>query len=156
MRLQIYSFSAKQPQWVQDGFDEYARRMPAELALQLRELKPEQRKSGMTTATLLANEAQRLRAALPAQARIIALDERGQDLDTQTLARKLERWRQDGDDVAFLIGSADGLDPQLKASAHERFKLSSMTLPHGLVRILLAEQLYRAWSILSNHPYHRV
>lgn len=104
----------------------------------------------------MAAEAQRIDAALPRGCRLVCLDERGQDLTTMRLAQSLTGWQQDGRDVAFVIGGADGLDPALKARADTLIRLSSLTLPHGMVRVLLAEQLYRAWSINANHPYHRV
>jgi 23S rRNA (pseudouridine1915-N3)-methyltransferase len=103
----------------------------------------------------MAQEAVRIRAALPKQAQVIALDERGADITTRALSMQLERWMGDGRDVAFIIGGADGLDPALKSSAQQMLRLSSLTLPHALVRALLAEQLYRAMSLLKNHPYHR-
>jgi 23S rRNA (pseudouridine1915-N3)-methyltransferase len=104
----------------------------------------------------MALERERIEAALPKSVRIIALDERGKDLTSVGLSQQLEAWQQDGRDTAFLIGGADGLDPELKARAEGLIRISSMTLPHGMVRVLLAEQLYRAWSITQNHPYHRV
>jgi len=147
------------PDWVSAGFEEYARRMPRKSPLQLIEIRPERRPAGNLSPGqidgMLKSEAERIRAALPAGAVTVALDERGQSHDTQRFTRIFEGWLQDGRDVAFLIGGADGLEAGLKRSAHLMLSLSTMTLPHQLVRVLLAEQLYRAVSLLSNHPYHR-
>jgi len=144
------------PGWIASGFDEYAKRMPPELRIELREIKPEPRTGGRTAQSVMAAERQRIEAALPKGARIVALDERGQDWTTMQLAAALPGWQQEGRDVSFVIGGADGLAPELKARAELMLRVSSLTLPHGMVRVLLAEQLYRAWSITQNHPYHRV
>lgn len=146
---------ARQPDWVSAGFREYAKRMPRELPLELVEIKPEPRTAGKTVAALLAAEAKRIEAAIPPRCRRIVLDERGAALDTRALAKRLADWMSVGTDVALLIGGPDGLDPALKASAHETLRLSSLTLPHGLARVLLAEALYRAASLNAGHPYHR-
>jgi len=143
------------PDWTQAGFDEFARRMPHELPLALIEVKAEARNSGKTPLAMMEAEATRIEAALPNRCRRVILDERGADLTSMTLARRLEEWRGSGEDIAFIIGGPDGLAPALKAGAHESIRLSSLTLPHALVRPLLAEALYRAWSITRNHPYHR-
>lgn len=143
------------PSWVSAGFDEFARRMPRELPLQLVEVKAEPRSSGKTAAALMAAEAARIEAALPPRCRRVVLDERGRDLSTRALAARLAAWQEDGRDVALIIGGADGLAPELKASADESLRLSSLTLPHALVRPLLAEALYRAHTVLQGHPYHR-
>lgn len=143
------------PDWVARGFDEYAKRMPPELRIELREIKPEQRVSTRAATSVMAAERTRIEAALPKGARLVALDEHGLDWTTMQLAQHLPRWQQDGRDVAFVIGGADGLDPAIKAQADLLLRLSSLTLPHAMVRVLLAEQLYRAWSITQNHPYHR-
>ncbi|AIU26564.1 23S rRNA (pseudouridine(1915)-N(3))-methyltransferase RlmH [Pandoraea pnomenusa] len=156
MRLFILAVGHKMPGWIETAFAEYAKRMPPELRIELKEIKPEQRSNSRTAETVMAAEAQRIDAALPRGCRIVCLDERGQDLTTMRLAQSLTGWQQDGRDVAFVIGGADGLDPALKARADTLIRLSSLTLPHGMVRVLLAEQLYRAWSINANHPYHRV
>jgi 23S rRNA (pseudouridine1915-N3)-methyltransferase len=156
MKLHILAVGHKMPDWISDGFDEYAKRMPPELRIELREIKPELRSGGRSAESVMAAERTRIEAALPKGARIVALDERGRDWTTMQLAQALPGWQQDGRDVAFVIGGADGLDPELKARADTLLRISSMTLPHGMVRVLLAEQLYRAWSITQNHPYHRV
>jgi 23S rRNA (pseudouridine1915-N3)-methyltransferase len=155
MKLHILAVGHKMPDWITAGFDEYAKRMPPELRIELREIKPEQRTSGRSAQSVMAAERQRIEAALPKNARIVALDERGREWTTMQLASALPGWQQDGRDVAFIIGGADGLDPQVKAHAEIMLRVSSLTLPHGMVRVLLAEQLYRAWSITQNHPYHR-
>jgi len=138
------------PGWVDAGYAEYAKRIAVELV----ELKPEPRTQGKTTAQLLAAEAVRVRAAC-AGSRMVVLDERGKPWTTRDLAAKLAKWKDDAQDVAFVIGSADGLAESVKRDASATFSLSALTLPHGLVRIIVAEQLYRAVSLLSGHPYHR-
>lgn len=143
------------PAWIEAGFQEYAKRMPAECRLVLKEIKPVERSSGRDAETVMAQERTRIEAALPKSGRVVALDEHGLDLTTLQLAERLERWQQAGGDVTFVIGGADGLDAGFKKNADMLLRISSMTLPHGLVRVLLAEQLYRAWSITRNHPYHR-
>ncbi|CAG9239656.1 Ribosomal RNA large subunit methyltransferase H [Burkholderia gladioli] len=155
MKLHIVAVGHKMPGWVADGFDEYAKRMPPELRIELRELKPELRSGSRGAESVMAAERVRIEAALPKGARLVALDERGRDWTSMQLAQALPGWQQDGRDVAFVIGGADGLDPELKARADLLLRISSLTLPHGMVRVLLAEQLYRAWSITQNHPYHR-
>ena len=142
------------PAWVGAGYDEYARRMPREVGLELIELKPAPRDRGKPVAQLLAAEALRIRAASAATVRI-ALDERGAAWTTRALADRLRSWQDTGSDVSFVIGSADGLDASVKQEASAVFALSALTLPHGMVRVLLVEQLYRALSMNSGHPYHR-
>jgi len=142
------------PAWVTAGYDEYAKRLPRDFALTLIELKPEPRDRGRSVAQLLGAEAVRIAAAC-AGATVIALDERGSLWTTRQLADNLQQWREARADVAFVIGSADGIDTGFKRSAAARVALSAMTLPHALVRVVLAEQLYRAASLLAGHPYHR-
>lgn len=156
MKLVIVAVGTKMPFWVDEAFADYAKRMPLDCPIELREIKPESRTTGKTPAQMMALEARRIEAALPPGGHWLALDERGRDLTTVVLSEQLEQWREDGRDVALLIGGPDGLDPDLKAHCAGLLRLSSLTLPHAMVRVLLAEQLYRAWSILSNHPYHRV
>lgn len=155
MRLVIAAVGTRMPGWVVEGYGGFAQRMPREMPLELIEVKTEPRNSGKPTPILLAAEAARLRAALPARARLVALDEHGTDLTTRGLSERLEKWLAGGSDVAFIIGGPDGLDPQLKEEASETLRLSSLTLPHALVRVLLAEALYRSASLLKGHPYHR-
>lgn len=155
MQLLIAAVGHRMPAWIEAGFQEYAKRLPADCRLVLKEIRPADRSSGRNAETLMAQEAQRIEAALPKGARLVALDERGKDWSTLQLAEHLSSWQRDGRDVAFVIGGADGLAPDLKGKADTLLRLSSLTLPHGMVRVILAEQLYRAWSILQNHPYHR-
>jgi len=156
MQLVIAAVGHRMPAWIEDGFGEYAKRMPPECRIQLKEIKPVDRSGGRSAETVMAQERSRIEGAIPKGARVIALDERGKDLTTVQLSQLLTGWQRDGRDVTFLIGGADGLDAGLKASADMLIRVSSLTLPHGMVRVLLAEQLYRAWSITQNHPYHRV
>lgn len=155
MKLLIAAVGTRMPGWVTEAYAEFARRMPREMVMELVEIKAEPRTSGKSGAALLAAEAQRMRAALPARCRRVALDEHGADLTTQDLAQRLEKWLAGGEDVVLLIGGPDGLDPALKQEAAETLRLSSLTLPHALVRVVLAEALYRAASVLKGHPYHR-
>lgn len=155
MKLLLVAVGTRMPDWVEAGYAEFAKRMPRELPLQLVEVKAEPRTTGKTVEAMMAAEAQRLEAALPERCRRVILDERGADLTTVKLAERLSRWMEDGRDVALIVGGPDGLAPSLKASADEGLRLSSLTLPHALVRVLLAEQMYRAMSVLKNHPYHR-
>ncbi|MDD2883835.1 MAG: 23S rRNA (pseudouridine(1915)-N(3))-methyltransferase RlmH [Dechloromonas sp.] len=154
MKLAILAVGHRQPDWVNAGCGEYLKRMPRELSASVTEIKPEPRGS-KTREQLLAAEKARLRDALPGSCRLVVLDEKGDDLTTLQLARRLEVWMQDGRDVALLIGGADGLDEEFKQLASDKLRLSSLTLPHGMARLVLCEQLYRAVSVLKNHPYHR-
>lgn len=151
----IAAVGTRMPGWVDEGFTGYAKRMPRELSLELAAVKAEPRSEGKTVEAMMAAEAQRLRAVLPARCRTIALDEHGAELTTQNLAQRLKRWMNDGGDTAFLIGGPDGLDPALKREATEQVRLSGLTLPHAMVRVVLAEALYRAASVVRGHPYHR-
>jgi len=153
--MTILAVGGRQPAWVNEAVADYCRRMPPELPLQVKELKAEPRTTGKTPAAMMAAEAQRIRAALPAHARVVALDENGQRLTSEALCIQLTGWRENADPLVFLIGGADGLDAELKKEAGLLLRLSDFTLPHGMARVLLAEQLYRAWSIGSGHPYHR-
>ena len=154
MKLRVVALGQRMPGWVDAGWDDYARRMPREFALELVLLKPESRDGGKPVAQMLAAEALRITAACK-NARVVALDERGQPWTTRVLAENLSRWRAEARDIAFVIGSADGLADTVKRDATAIVALSALTLPHGLVRVVVAEQLYRAVSLLSRHPYHR-
>lgn len=154
MKVRVVALGHRMPAWVTAGFDEYAKRLPREWALESVDLKPAARDRGRTVARMLASEAARIATAC-AGYRIVALDERGSPWTTQEFATRLRRWQASGDDVAFVIGSADGLSADVKSNAAAVFAVSAMTLPHGLVRVVLAEQLYRAHSVLTGHPYHR-
>lgn len=154
MRLLVVAVGQRVPDWAQAAWDDYAKRFPPEMRLELKAVKTEPRAS-KTLPNLLAAERERIEAAIPKGARIVALDERGTTLTTMALARKLQGWQLENDVVALVIGGPDGLDPAFRQAAHERIRLSDLTLPHAMVRVLLAEQLYRAWSINAGHPYHR-
>ncbi|HEY6721058.1 MAG TPA: 23S rRNA (pseudouridine(1915)-N(3))-methyltransferase RlmH [Burkholderiales bacterium] len=151
----IIAVGTKMPGWVNEAFHDYAKRMPRDMKIELVEVRPEPRTSGKSTAQLLEAEAGRIARALPREASRVALDERGREFTTAELARWLAARRQDGRDIAFVIGGADGLAPEMKSGTGPLMRVSAMTLPHGLARVLLAEQLYRASSILNRHPYHR-
>ena len=153
MLLRIVAVGQRVPDWAQTAWDDYAKRFPPEIRVELKAVKTEPRGS-KTLETLYAAERARIEAAVPKGSRVVALDERGEALGTQALARRLTLWQEQGD-VALLIGGPDGLDPALREAAHERIRLSDLTLPHAMARVLLIEQLYRAWSINAKHPYHR-
>lgn len=154
MKLLVVAVGQRQPAWADEAFADFAKRFPPEMRLELKAVKAEAR-SGRTAAQCMAAEAQRLDAATPKGARRVLLDERGERLTSAQLAERLLRWRGEGCDLAFLIGGADGIDAALAARADERLRLSDLTLPHALARVLLAEALYRAWTLVQGHPYHR-
>lgn len=153
MRFFVVAVGHRMPPWIDAGFAEYAGRMPRAMKLELIALKPAPRSGGARRA--IDSEGARILAAVPTGCAIIALDERGAAFTTAELAQRLQRWRQSGRNIAFLIGGADGLAEGVKKSSDAVWSLSRLTLPHGMARVLLAEQLYRAASILHNHPYHR-
>ena len=155
MKLLVIAIGHKMPEWITTGYNEYAKRMPRETKIELVELKPEPRTTGKSTAQIMAAEAQRILAALPPDCLRIALDEHGAAWTTRQLTDKMKDWMGSGRDVAFIIGGADGLHESVKKGAQQLLALSALTLPHSMVRVLLAEQLYRAHSLLHNHPYHR-
>lgn len=154
MKLLLLAVGQRQPAWADEAFDDFAKRFPPEMRLVLKAVKAEPR-GGKSAEQLMAAEAARIEAALPKGVRRVVLDERGTRLTTQALAVRTEAWLRDGRDVALIIGGPDGLSPELKASADETMRLSDLTLPHAFVRVLLAEALYRAWTVTINHPYHR-
>lgn len=155
MQIHLLSAGNRRPQWERQGFEEYARRLPRECALVLREI-PLARPAGRSSRERrLADEGARMLKALPARARVIGLDEGGRAWSSRELSRQLDTWLAGGRDLALLVGGPDGLASDCKTAAESLWSLSPLTLPHGLVRILVAEQLYRAWSILQGHPYHR-
>ncbi|MEK9804509.1 MAG: 23S rRNA (pseudouridine(1915)-N(3))-methyltransferase RlmH [Curvibacter sp.] len=154
MRLLIVAVGQRVPDWAQTAWEDYAKRFPPELKVELKAVKTEPRGS-RTVEQLMAAERKRIEEAIPKGTRVVALDERGTALSTVALAGKLKDWQLAGDDVALVIGGPDGLEPAFRQGAHERIRLSDLTLPHAMVRVLLMEQLYRAWSINANHPYHR-
>lgn len=154
MKLVIVAVGQRVPDWAQTAWDDYAKRFPPELKVELKAVKTEPRGS-KTLETLLAAERERIESAIPKNARIVVLDERGTNLTTKALALRLQGWQLGGDDVALIIGGPDGLQPAFRQTAHERIRLSDLTLPHAMARVLLIEQLYRAWSVNAGHPYHR-
>lgn len=154
MKLLVVAVGQRVPEWAQQAWDDYAKRFPPELRLELKAVKTEPRAS-KTVQSLLAAERERIEAAIPKGARVVALDERGTALTTLALAARLKEWQLASQDVALVIGGPDGLEPAFRQQAHERIRLSDLTLPHAMVRVLLAEQLYRAWSVNAGHPYHR-
>jgi 23S rRNA (pseudouridine1915-N3)-methyltransferase len=155
LKLVMLAVGQRMPGWIETGFDEYAKRMPREAALELVQIKPEPRTAGTPVERLTAAEGKRVRSAFPQGSFKVVLDERGQSCTTKALARRLEGWFMEGRDVAFVIGGPDGLEEGLRREADWLWSLTPLTLPHGLVRVVVAEQLYRASSILKNHPYHR-
>jgi rRNA large subunit m3Psi methyltransferase RlmH len=154
MRIKIVSFGQRLPIWINQGVAEYLNRLPRDWSVDLVELKPEPRGQGKSIAQILTLEARRVLASCENAVKIV-LDERGQSWTTRQLADHMTQWRLAARDVSLIVGSADGLDASLKKEADQRWSLSPLTLPHGIVRIVLAEQLYRAVSLLNNHPYHR-
>ena len=153
--MRILAVGNRQPQWINEGFETYARRLPHECRLELKEVTPARRNQGQDADRMRAEEGERILKVLSPGEVLIALDERGKSLNTHILADWMGDWLMDGRDVSLAIGGADGLSPEVLAKADRRLSLSPMTLPHGLVRVILAEQLYRAWSIRNGHPYHR-
>jgi 23S rRNA (pseudouridine1915-N3)-methyltransferase len=155
MRIEVISASARQPDWVRSGFDAYAKRLRGSCSLTLTEVALARRNKSATPARLVADEGQRMLARAPGGAHIVALDETGRGLTTRELSRRLERWMASGRPVALLIGGPDGLAPECLDRAAEKWSLSPLTLPHGLARVVVAEAIYRAWTLLEGHPYHR-
>jgi 23S rRNA (pseudouridine1915-N3)-methyltransferase len=154
MKLVLAAVGQRQPAWAETAFADFTKRFPPEMRLELKAVKAEARGS-KTPEQLMAAEAVRLEAAVPKGARRVVLDERGERVSTVQLAQKLQAWQRDGRDVVIFVGGPDGLHPDLKAAAEETLRLSDLTLPHAFVRVLLAEALYRAWTVMVNHPYHR-
>lgn len=155
MRLVLLAIGQKMPAWVTTGFDEYAKRLPPHLKLDLIERPASAWASRGDIVRSVREEADALRAAIPKGAWVVALDEKGSAWSTIQLSERLQAWQQTGRDIVLLVGGPDGIDAGLRDTADQRWSLSPLTLPHPLVRVLVAEQLYRAWSILANHPYHR-
>ena len=155
MRIHLISSGNRMPRWVQEGYEEYAKRMPLECSLRLVEIAPGRRGKGMDAKRAVAEEGERMLRALPKGARVIALDVGGRSWSTEQLSARLDGWLADGRDLALLVGGPEGLAPACLERAEGRWSLSPLTFPHPLVRVVLAEQLYRAWSLLKGHPYHR-
>ena len=155
MRIHLIAIGRRPSGWERDGYEEYARRLPSEFSIELRGITPSKHTGRGAAERRVRDEGRRLLAAVPSGARVVALDERGAAWTTAGLADRIERWMQGGRDLALLAGGADGLAPECIAAAEHRWSLSPLTLPHGLVRVVVAEQIYRAWTILRRHPYHR-
>jgi len=155
LKISIVALGNKMPAWVSQGYHEYAKRLPRELSPRLLELPLVQRSKSSSVGKLKQREAEQILSAIPPKSRIIALDVKGKSFSTEVLADKLASWQMEAQDVSIVIGGPDGLAKECLTKAHERWSLSALTLPHPLVRIVLLEQLYRAWTILSRHPYHK-
>lgn len=155
MQIQLLAVGVRMPDWVTEGYEEYAKRLPRECELRLKEIVPGQRGKNADIARAMDEEGKKMLAAIAPGERVVALDLSGAEWSTQKLADNLARWLADGRNVSLLVGGPDGLAPACLARSDERWRLSALTFPHPLVRIVLAEQLYRAWSILNRHPYHR-
>jgi 23S rRNA (pseudouridine1915-N3)-methyltransferase len=154
VKLRIISVGHKMPDWVEKACTEYMKRMPREASVDIIEIKPDKRASGKNSSVVQEAEAARILEAVGRDL-LVVLDERGQEVTTHQLAQRMETWLSSGRDIALVIGGADGLDPTLKQKADWLWSLSKLTLPHGMVRVVLTEQLYRAWTVIQNHPYHR-
>ncbi len=155
MHITVVAVGLRQPAWADEAVRDYLGRFPKDFTVVVKEVKAEPR-AGQPAAKLMQLEAERIRKAIPAEDIVVAMDEHGRDFTTMDFAKKVDGWKNEGCGVTFLIGGADGLDPELKKGCRMMLRLSSMTLPHAFARVMLVEQIYRAWSILNNHPYHRV
>ena len=154
MKMRIISVGHKMPDWVEQACAEYMKRLPREASVEIIEIKPDKRAAGKNSSTVQEAEAKRILEAC-GKDYVIALDERGAEVNTLQLAERMTQWFSNGRDVSLLIGGADGLHPDLKKNADWLWSLSKLTLPHGMVRVVLTEQLYRAWTVINHHPYHR-
>lgn len=155
MRIRLLAVGTKMPKWVTDGYQEYCKRLPPDFQLELVELQPGHRGKGADIQRAMRTEGDAMLAAIPKGDRVIALCVDGKHWSTEQLASQAEDWRMAGSNITLLVGGPDGLDPRCIALADQRWSLSALTLPHPLVRILLAEQIYRAWTLLQGHPYHK-
>jgi 23S rRNA (pseudouridine1915-N3)-methyltransferase len=155
MRIHLIAVGKKMPEWVNSGFSEFSKRMPPELQINLVEITPSVRNKTTPIEKSIKEEGERIQSAIPSNSRLIVLDEKGKNFSSIELSKKMEDWFPQGQDIAIVIGGADGIDDRIKQQADETWSLSSLTLPHALVRVVVAEQLYRGWSILKGHPYHR-
>lgn len=155
MKLTVVAIGQRQPAWAETACEDYLKRFPPDWKVEVKALKAEPREGGKSVPAIMQAEATRIEAALGRDVRRVILDERGSRLTSVELAQRAEAWLNDGRDVAFVIGGADGIDPALKKTADETLRLSDLTLPHAMARVLLLEQLYRVWSLRNNHPYHR-
>ena len=155
MQIHLISVGNRMPGWVQQGYQEYAKRLPRDCELILKEIAPGKRGKNSDTARIVRDEGERMLSAVPAKAHIVTLDIPGKPWTTPQLAEAMQRWQQETPQVALMVGGPEGLSQQVRGVARESWSLSKLTFPHPLVRIVVAEQVYRAWSILNNHPYHR-
>lgn len=155
MEITIITVCKKTEDWIRHGVEEYLKRMPPELPVSFKDLAPEKRHKSISRKETLAKESKRILSVLPKDDLCIALDEKGKQHNTMKFSEKIDLWTMENQSISFIIGSADGIDPELIAKAHESWSLSNFTMPHQLIRVILVEQIYRAWSILANHPYHR-
>jgi len=155
MRVKIIAVGTKMPRWVEEGFGDYAKRLPRDFAVEVVELPLGPRSKNASVQKAIAKEGEQMLAAIPPGDRVLALDVKGKPWSTEQLSDQLAKWRMEGDNYSLLIGGPDGLAPECLARADAKWSLSALTLPHPLVRIVVIEQLYRAWTILQNHPYHK-
>ncbi len=155
MKIHLIAVGKKMPEWVNAGFSEFSKRMPPELQINLIEIPPSVRNKATPIEKNIKEEGERIQSAIPNNSKLIVLDEKGKDFSSIALSKEMESWLPMGQDISIVIGGADGIDPVIKQQADEKWSLSSLTLPHALVRVVVAEQLYRAWSIMKGHPYHR-
>lgn len=155
MQIHLIAVGHKMPKWVTEGYQEFSRRLPSECSLKLVEIAPGHRSKNSDIKRAIQDESAKMLAAIPKNAKVVALDERGKPWATRQLATQLEGWMFDGRDVALLVGGPDGLSDECRSRAEQQWSLSPLTLPHAMVRVLLSEQIYRAWSVIKGHPYHR-
>ena len=155
MKIHLIAVGKKMPEWVNAGFSEFSKRMPPELQINLIEIPLSVRNKATPIEKNIKEEGERIQSAIPDNSKLIVLDEKGKDFSSIALSKEMESWLPMGQDISIVIGGADGIDPVIKQQADEKWSLSSLTLPHALVRVVVAEQLYRAWSIMKGHPYHR-
>jgi 23S rRNA (pseudouridine1915-N3)-methyltransferase len=155
VKIHLIAVGKKMPEWINTGYAEFSKRMPPELQINLIEITPSVRNKSTPIEKNIKEEGERIQSAIPTDSKLIVLDEKGKDFSSIDLSKKMEDWLPQGQDISIIIGGADGIDDHIKKQADEKWSLSSFTLPHALVRVVIAEQLYRAWSILKGHPYHR-
>lgn len=155
MNIHVIAIGKQMPHWISEGYQEYAKRLPLDYHLNLIEIPSEKRLKNTDIKKIMTVEENKITAAIPRGAQVIALDRIGKTVDTKMLAKRLQTWHDNQQDICFVVGGPEGLSTSFMQNAHETWSLSAMTLPHSLVRVVLAEQIYRAWSVVVNHPYHR-